>query len=57
MYYELLKQLLTEKLYPAVLTGFKHDIKFLRNGFFTLEISGLTETLPVSICSKCALTI
>ncbi|XP_011050773.1 PREDICTED: nardilysin-like [Acromyrmex echinatior] len=47
MYYELLKQLLTEKLYPAVLTGFKHDIKFLRNGFFTLEISGLTETLPL----------
>ncbi|EGI70965.1 Nardilysin, partial [Acromyrmex echinatior] len=47
MYYELLKQLLTEKLYPAELTGFKYEIQFLWNGFFTLEISGLTETLPL----------
>ncbi|KAG5339027.1 NRDC protein, partial [Acromyrmex heyeri] len=47
MYYQLLRQLLTEKLYPAELTGFKYDIKFLLNGFFTLKIIGLTETLPL----------
>ncbi|XP_011058862.1 PREDICTED: nardilysin-like [Acromyrmex echinatior] len=46
MYCELLKQLLTEKLYPAELIGFKYEIKFLQNEF-TLKISGLTETLPV----------
>ncbi|KAG5305857.1 NRDC protein, partial [Pseudoatta argentina] len=45
MYCELLKQLLTEKLYPAELTGFKYEIKFLQNNF-TLKISGPTETLP-----------
>jgi len=52
MYCKLLEQLLTEKLYPALLAGFKYVIGFLLNGF-TLKISGLNETLPVSIRSKC----
>ncbi|XP_018046796.1 PREDICTED: nardilysin-like [Atta colombica] len=46
MYCRLLKQLLTEKLYPAELIGFKYVIRFLLNGF-TLKISGLNETLPL----------
>ena len=52
MYCILLEQLLADELYPALQVGFKYNISVNTNGF-TLKISGLNETLPVSIRSKC----
>ena len=56
MYCILLEQLLADELYPALQVGFKYNISVNTNGF-TLKISGLNETLPVSIRSKCALEL
>ncbi|KYN14346.1 Nardilysin, partial [Trachymyrmex cornetzi] len=46
MYCRLLKQLLTEELYPALLAGFKYNIRVLLNGF-TVKMSGPSATLPL----------
>ncbi|KYN14347.1 Nardilysin, partial [Trachymyrmex cornetzi] len=46
LYCSLLKQLLTEELYPALLAGFKYNIRVLLNGF-TVKMSGPSATLPL----------